>query len=436
MLGSKMIKAQFPILSRHINDQPLVYLDNAATSHKPQRVIEAISDYYTQHNSNVHRGVHQLSDESTQVFEEARQTIAKFFGAKDEELIVTRNATEALNGVAYGWAAQNLNPGDVILTSLMEHHANFVPWQEVVKKTGAKLELIEVDDQGRLNLSQLEEKLKTLPVKLVTLVHVSNTTGTVNPIRKIAQLISKHQPNKKHQPNQISPDNSARAPIRFLVDGAQSAPHLPVNFQQLGIDFYAFSGHKMLGPMGVGGLLVRKELLEKGEMQPWLFGGGMIFSVLPQKTEFNPDLRDRFTAGTPDVASLVGLAAACDYLSELGMRKVEAHDRQLVEYALKQLRQFPALKIIGPTTPLQSGQKLDRLGSVAFIHTQVHAHDVAQILDSVGVATRSGHHCTMPLHHHFGWQATTRASFSLYNSKKDIDALIEGVKKIEEVFKK
>ncbi|MBT3249641.1 MAG: SufS family cysteine desulfurase [Candidatus Pacebacteria bacterium] len=420
MLGSQMIKSQFPILSRRVNDKPLVYLDNAATSQKPQVVIDAISNYYTQHNSNVHRGVHRLSDESTRVFEESRNSIASFFGAESEELIVTRNATEAINGVAYGWAAQNLQAGDVIVTSLMEHHANFVVWQEVAKRTGAKLEFVGVDDQGRLKLDELRQKLETSPVKLVALVHVSNTTGTVNPIKKIKKIIA---------------NNQKETPIRLLLDGAQSAPHMPINFKQLDVDFYVFSGHKMLAPMGVGGLLVKKELLESGEMKPWLFGGGMIFSVLPEATEYNPDLVERFTAGTPDVASIVGLAAACEYLKTLEMRKVEQHDRELVLYAIEKLSRIPEVKIIGPVTPAQAGQSLDRLGSVAFIHQTAHAHDVSQILDSEGVAVRSGHHCTMPLHTHFGWQATTRASFSVYSSKTDVDALVKGLEKISQVFK-
>jgi cysteine desulfurase / selenocysteine lyase len=419
MLGSQMIKSQFPILSRYVNDKPLIYLDNAATSQKPEEVIEAITNYYTQHNANVHRGVHRLSDESTTVFEESRQTIAKFFGADVEELIITRNATEAINGVAYGWADNNLKKDDVILTSLMEHHANFVVWQEVIKRTGAKLEFIGIDENGRLDLEDLEQKLETLPVRLLALVHVSNTTGTVNPLKKIRQLITKHQKDE---------------PLRLLIDGAQSAPHMKIDFRQLGADFYVFSGHKMLAPMGVGGLLVKKELLESEEMRPWLFGGGMIFSVLPEETEFNPDLVDRFTAGTPDVASVVGLAAACKYLKKLDMKKVEQHDRELVLYALKKLSQIPEIKIIGPVEPIH-GRELDRLGSVAFLHQVVHAHDIAQILDSEGVAVRSGHHCTMPLHNHFKWQATTRASFAVYSSKNDIDALVKGLEKIKQVFK-
>lgn len=420
MLGSQMIKSQFPILSRRVNSKPLVYLDNAATSQKPQVVIDAISNYYTQHNANVHRGVHLLSDESTGVFEESRNSIANFFGADPEELIITRNATESINGIAYGWADHHLQEGDVIVTSLMEHHANFVVWQEVAKRTGAKLEIIGVDEQGRLKLDELKQKLETLPVRLVALVHVSNTTGTVNPIKKIKKIIE---------------NNQKEAPIRLLIDGAQSVPHMLINFKQLDVDFYVFSGHKMLAPMGVGGLLVKKELLESGEMQPWLFGGGMIFSVLPEGTEYNSDLTERFTAGTPDVASVVGLAAACEYLKTLEMRKVEQHDRELVLYALQELGRLPEIKIIGPTTPEQAGQSLDRLGSVAFIHQIAHAHDVSQILDSEGVAVRSGYHCTMPLHNHFGWQATTRASFSVYSSKNDVDALIKGLAKINQVFK-
>lgn len=410
MFDPKTIKKDFPILNQLVNGQPLCYLDNAATSQKPQVVVDAISSYYLHDNANVHRGIHYLSDQASKAWDNARQTVANFFGCLPDELIVTRNATEAINGVAYGWANYHFQAGDVILTTLMEHHANIVPWQEVCKRTGAKLEFIKVTSQGELDLQDLQAKLKNEPkIKLVALVHVSNTLGTVNPVEQIVKLV-------KNQNSQI----------KILIDGAQSAPHLKINFAQLNVDFFAFSGHKMLAPMGVGGLLVKRELLENQEMKPWLFGGGMIDTVTPEKTEFNPDLADRFTAGTPDVASLVGLASACEYLNELGMENVEKHDQELVAYALAKLAQIPEIKMVGPQT--------NRLGSVAFIYQGVHAHDVAQILDSVGVAVRSGHHCCMPLHLQFGWQATVRASFQVYSTQEDIDQLVVGLAKVKKVF--
>jgi len=409
MFDPKKIKKDFPILNQLVNGLPLCYLDNAATSQKPQVVIEAISSYYLHDNANVHRGIHYLSDQASQAWDQARLTVANFFGCLPEELIVTRNATEAINGVAYGWALDHLKAGDVILTTLMEHHANIVPWQEMCHRIGAKLEFIKVTDQGTLDISDLESKLKNDRIKLVTLVHVSNTLGTVNPVEQIVKLVKKQ-----------------KSQIKILIDGAQSAPHLKIDFNKLDVDFFVFSGHKMLAPMGVGALLVKKELLENQEMKPWLFGGGMIDSVTPQKTEFNQDLSERFTAGTPDVASLVGLASACNYLNVLGMDNVQKHDQELVEYALKRLAKLSEVEVVGPKT--------NRLGSVAFIYQGVHAHDVAQILDSVGVAVRSGHHCCMPLHLQFGWQATVRASFQVYSTQEDIDQLIVGLNKVKKVF--
>lgn len=417
MFDSTRIRQDFPILSRTVHNKPLVYLDNAATAQKPRQVIEAIVEYYTQHNANVHRGVHTLSDESTIVLDQSRHIIAKFFGAQDEELIMVQNTTEGINAVAYGWGDAHLNEGDVIISTLMEHHSDLVVWQELCHRTGAQLVFLDVDEQGRIDLKQLQTMLTELPVKLVTVAHVSNTLGTVNPIQDMAQLIKAH-----------------RAQAKILVDGAQAAPHLPVNFNRLGVDFYIFSGHKMLGPMGSGGLLVKQELLQSNEMKPWLFGGGMIQSVTQAATEFSEDICERFTAGTPDVASTVGLAAACTYLNSIGMSEVERYDRELVAYALGKLAEMPELTLIGPTQPLAENQLLDRLSSVAFLYQGVHAHDVAQILDSEGIAVRSGHHCTMPLHLAYKWQATTRASFQVYTTKEEIDSLVASLAKVKKVF--
>lgn len=411
---TKNYAQDFPILATQVDGKPLVYLDSAATSQKPNVVIDAVSNYYATSNANVHRGVHSLSEVSTSVWEESRKTIAQFFGADVDELILVRNTTEAINGVAYGWADHNLKADDVILTSIAEHHSNFVVWQQVAKRTGASVVTVGVTADGRLDLLDLEKKLQLGGVKLVALAHVSNVLGTLLPTVKVMEIVRKHAPS-----------------ARVLLDGAQSAPHIPVDFHKLGVDFFAFSGHKMYGPMGVGGLLVRKELLATNEMQPWAFGGGMIDEVHLETTTFSESINDRFTAGTPDVASAVGLAAACEYLSAIGIQVVADHDKELVRYALEKLGSVPKVKIAGPTT---FSDTVDRVGSVTFIYEGVHAHDVAQILDSEGVAVRSGHHCAMPLHEQFGWAATIRASFGVHSSTDDIDKLVTALAKVERIF--
>lgn len=359
------IKSDFPILSRTINGKELVYLDNSATSQKPQQVIDAIVGYYTNHVANVHRGVHTLSDESTQLFESSKQKIAGFFGAKTQELIFVRNTTEAINGVAYGWGEQNVVSGDVILVTTLDHHSNIVVWQELAKRKGAQLLFVGVTYDGKLDLDDFSEKIDRFgdKIKLVALPHVSNALGTVVPVKQIAELVRRANPQ-----------------MRILVDGAQSAPHLPLNFAHLGVDFFAFSGHKMLGPMGIGGLLVREELLKadktvsgtssqtsNAEMQPWLFGGGMISEVHESHTVFHDDLSEKFVAGTPDVASVVGLAAACDYVQTLGMQTVLQHDLDLVNYALQELAKVENVEVVGPNlenTPNinQDPRSPDRVG--------------------------------------------------------------------------
>lgn len=409
MYNPSVIRKDFPILSRVIHDDtPLVYLDSAATSQKPQCVLDAIMQYYTTSNANVHRGIHVLGDESTKLFTHARESIATFFGAENDELILTRNTTEAINGFVWMWAQSHLQKDDVIVTTLMEHHSNVVPWQMVADRTGAKLEFLNVNEQGLLDLTQLETLLSSKKVKIVAVVHVSNALGTINPVQRIAELT-----------------HAAKA--LCVVDGAQSAPHLPVNVHELGCDVYAFSGHKMLAPMGIGGLFVRKQVLK--ECSPFLFGGGMINTVYVEGTTF-ADVPDKFIAGTPDVASTVGLARACEYLSDLGMKNVAQHDQELVTYALEKLSKIPNVHIVGTM------DSTNRCGSIAFTYDGVHAHDVAQILDSEGVAVRSGHHCTMPLHTHFKWVATTRASFNVYTTKEDIDVLVKALEKVGKVFKK
>ena len=424
MFDSQKIKADFPVLSRKINGNDLVYLDNSATSQKPQSVIIAITEYYTNHVANVHRGVHTLSDESTNLFEQSKQKIAHFFGAKKHELIFVRNTTEAINGVAYGWGEQNVRANDVIIVTTLDHHSNIVVWQELAKRKQAQLIFVGITRAGQLDLAHLEAVLKQFSekTKLVAFPHVSNALGTVVPVATVVELVRRANPQ-----------------IRTLVDGAQSAPHMLVNFAKLGVDFYAFSGHKLLGPMGIGGLLVREELLKTDEMRPWLFGGGMIAEVHESQTIFHDDVGERFVAGTPDVASAVGLAAACEYLENVGMQAVLEHDIELVNYALQELAKVENVVIVGPnfdnTANLnQDLHNPDRIGSVSFLYEGVHAHDVAQVLDSQGVAVRSGHHCTMPLHTSQNWVATTRASFQVYNSKEDIDILVQALRKVKEIL--
>lgn len=409
MFDVQNIRKDFPILVRKLHgSKQLVYLDSAATSQKPQMMLDAMDEYYTQHNANVHRGIHTLGNESTSLFYKSRRKIARFFGADEHELILVRNTTEGINAFAYMWGERHISDGDIVVSTEMEHHTNFVPWQQLAKQKHVTFTAVRVNEHGKLDLNHLEELLKTKKVKLVAVVHVSNAIGTINPIEQIVEVAHKYG-------------------AKIIVDGAQSASHMPVDFHALGCDAYAFSGHKMLGPMGIGGLLVRAELFN--ELQPYIFGGGMIDTVSVEETTF-AELPDRFIAGTPDVASTVGLAAACEYLNSIGMKEVFYHDQKLVAYALEKLSAIKNVKIVGPLDVRK------RCGSVAFLYNGVHAHDVAQILDSEGVAVRSGHHCTMPLHAKFEWVATTRASFNVYSTKQEIDVLVQALQKVKEVFGK
>jgi len=410
MFDPQKYRADFPILSRQVHGKPLVYLDNAATSQKPRSVIQAISNYYENHNANVHRGVHQLGDESTTLFHTSRQIIADFFGAKVDELVVVRNTTEAANQIAQTWGSKNITDQDTILLTELEHHSNLVPWQELARRQGAQLVYLKVTSEGLLDLVDFKQQCQHLKsIKLLAFSHVSNALGTLNPVVDLVMELKKYHP-----------------AARVFVDGAQAAPHLSINFSQLDIDFYAVSAHKMVGPMGIGGLLVKKEVLEA--LSPWLVGGGMIDQVTLQTTTFADDLQERFTAGTPDVASLVGWAAACQYLSSIGMNVLFKYDQLLVAQTLERLTKIAELEVVGP---LESHH---RVGSVSFIYRGVHAHDVGQVLDSEGVAVRSGHHCTMPLHAKFDWQATVRASFQLYTTFDELEALVFGLQKVKKVF--
>ncbi|MCA0452973.1 MAG: cysteine desulfurase [Chloroflexi bacterium] len=402
------IRADFPILSQiHHDDIPLVYLDNAATSQKPNRVIEATSIYYREYNANVHRGIHKLSEEATSAYENARLKVRKFINTSSKrEVIFTRGTTEGINLVAQTWGRANLKAGDVVVSTVMEHHSNIVPWQILASEKGFRIVYVPVDQNGLLDLPFLENVLANEPVKLVTLMHVSNVLGTVNPIAEVVQ--------KAHQAGAL-----------VLVDGAQSTPHMPIDVQALDVDFFVFSGHKMLGPTGSGVLYGRRAHLEA--MPPWMGGGDMISSVKLSGSTWN-DLPYKFEAGTPSIAEAIGLGYAIDYLSEVGMDKIHQHEQAITAYALEQLNAVEGIHIYGPSA--------EQKGAVAaFTVDGIHAHDIAQILDSEGVAVRAGHHCAMPLHEHLGVSATARASFYLYNRFDEVDRLVSALHKARKTFR-
>jgi len=405
-LNVTQIRSQFPILQRETaNGVPLVYLDSTATSQKPLTVIEAMNDYYRRSNANIHRGVHTLAEEATAMYEAAREKIAKFINAPSaRQIIYTRNTTESINLVAYSWARANLKTGDLIILTEMEHHSNLVPWLMLQAERGVELDFIPVTENGLLDLDVYKTLLTRTP-KLVSFTHMSNVLGTINPAAEIIRLA--------HQAGAIT-----------LVDAAQSVPHLKVDVQQLDADFLAFSAHKMCGPTGIGALYGRLELLES--MPPFLGGGDMIKEV--HLRSFRPNtLPHKFEAGTPAIAEAVGFTAAVDYLNSVGMDNISAHEHEVTEYALERLEEIPGLKVFGPSAQHKGGV-------AAFTFDGVHPHDVAQILDRDGIAVRAGHHCTQPLHEKFGIQATSRASFYLYNTKEEVDKLVNGIYKVKELF--
>lgn len=400
------LRSDFPILQRVLpNGRPLVYLDNAASSQKPECVIRAMDDYYRRYNANVHRGVHTLSEEATAAFEEAREKVAKFINAPSaRQIVFTRGATEAINLVAYSWGRANLGPGDEVLITEMEHHANIVPWQIVQEQLGFTLRYVPITAQGLLDLESLPELL-TERTKLFCFVHASNVVGTINPVRDLVA--------------------AARAVgAKVLIDGAQSVPHMPVDVQALDADFYVFSGHKMCGPTGVGVLYAKRELLEA--MPPFMGGGDMIREVKMTGSKWNA-VPYKFEAGTPAIAEVIGLGAAVDYLQQVGMEWVHAHEREITQYAYARLSEVEGLRILGPG-PEQRG------GLIAFTLDGVHPHDIAAILDRAGVAVRAGHHCAQPLHSRLGVPASARASFYLYNTLEEVDVLVEALHRAQEVF--
>jgi len=400
------IRRDFPILGRKVHDKPLVYLDNAATSQKPRQVIQALVDYYEQTNANIHRGLHTLAEEATTAYEDARAKVARFIGASGpDEILFTRNTTEALNLVAYTWAADTIREGDEIVISTMEHHSNIVPWQWVCQRQGAVLKYAEVDADGKLSLDQIRE-LVTDRTKLVSMMHVSSVLGTINPIREIAQIAHEHG-------------------ALMLADGAQSAPHLPVNVAELDCDFFAFSSHKMMGPTGVGVLWGRRAILQ--EMRPFLGGGEMIDVVERQSTTYN-ELPWKYEAGTPNIADVIAFGAAIDYLSHLGMDRVRAHEIELTAYALEKIGKIPGVTIYGPKSAEERG------GVVAFTVDGVHPHDLGQIVDYDGVAIRAGQHCCQVLAASIGVPATARASFYVYNTPEEVDALVTAVESARDIF--
>jgi cysteine desulfurase/selenocysteine lyase len=401
------IRRDFPLFERDFGGRSLAYLDSASTSLKPRAVLDAMDGYNTRYTANVHRGIYTTGEEATAAYERARATIARFLNAPHaHEIVMVRNATEAINLVAYSWGRRNIRQADTIVLTELEHHANLVPWQLLSQEKDADLEFVAIDDDGRLNQQSFDVLLRTRP-KLVAFTQVSNGLGTINPAKQM--IAAAHE-----------------AGALVLIDGAQAVPHGPVDLIDLGADFYVFSGHKVLGPTGSGALWGRRELLD--EMPPFLGGGEMIREVHLRRTTFN-DVPWKFEAGTPDIAAAIGLGAALDYLTEIGMENVRAHERELTEYALEVLpREVPGIRILGPRSAT------DRAGIVTFNLPGVHPHDVATLLDREAVAIRAGHHCTQPLHERLGETATARASFNVYSTREDIDRLVVGLQKVQRIF--
>ncbi len=400
------IARDFPILSREINGHQLVYLDNAATSQKPESVIKALSHYYEYYNANIHRGLHTLSEEATTAYEDTREKIRTFIDAPSErEIIFTRNATEAINLVLNSWGKHNIKAGDEIVISAMEHHSNHVTWQQLALEQGATLRFIELTEDGQIDLKQAATVIGD-KTKLVAITQMSNVLGTITPVKEIVKLARKHG-------------------AIVLLDGAQGVPHLPTSVKDLDVDFLAFSFHKMLGPTGVGILWGRAELLEK--MPPFMFGGDMISSVHRDRTKFN-ELPWKFEAGTPNIADVIACGAALDYLNDLGMDAVRQHEIEITRYALERLKEFDDIKIYGPTDPTLKG------GVISFTFASIHPHDLGQLLNESAVAIRAGHHCCQPLMNSLGVSGTARASFYIYNTNEDVDKFVDALWEAKKVF--
>ncbi len=402
MIDINEIRNDFPILSRKVNGHQLVYLDNAATTHKPRSVINALVDFYENHNSNVHRGVHTLSMEATDQFEEAREKISSFINSETSQSIIwTRNASESLNIISYSWGYKNISEGDEILLSPMEHHSNLIPWQELARVKGAKIKYLSLNDDGTLDLSNIDE-LMTSNTKLVSIVHVSNALGTINPVKELCE--------KAHQVGAL-----------FVLDGAQSIPHMLVDVQEIDCDFFVFSGHKMMGPTGIGVLYGKMEVLEK--MDPVFTGGEMVLEVSYEKASW-ADIPMRFEAGTPNIADSIALGTAVDYLQNIGMDNIHNYEKTITSYGLEKFKELESegVTLFGPKSS-------ELKGAVFSFHIPgIHPHDLGTILDGMGIAVRTGHHCAMPLIRSLGVSATARASFYVYNTLNEVDLLIDGIK--------
>ena len=398
------VREEFPALKQLVHGKPLVYLDNAATTQKPQLVIDAITHFYQEDCSNIHRGVHLLSERATKAYEDARLAVQQFINAADPaEVIFVRGTTEAINLVAHSYGRTHVQAGDAVLISAMEHHSNIVPWQILCEERGARLRVVPMNGRGELLLDEYE-KLLTPRTKLVAVSHVSNALGTVNPVRQIIAMAHEHG-------------------IPVLVDGAQAVPHLPVDVQELDCDFYAFSGHKMYGPTGVGVLYGKKRLLEA--MPPYQGGGDMISSVTFEKTTYNR-LPFKFEAGTPNIAGVIGLGAAIEYLGRISLERVAVHEHYLLAYATERISSLPSVRLIGTAQ--------EKAAVLSFVLEGVHPHDIGTVLDQEGIAVRTGHHCAQPVMQFFGVPATARASFALYNTEEEVDALMRGICKVQEIF--
>ena len=399
-----MVKEEFPILSKEVNNKPLIYLDNASTTQKPASVIDEIQEYYECTNSNIHRGVHHLSQKATEEYEEARTKIQKFIGAESsKEIVFVRGATEAVNLVANSYVNPLLSEGDNIIISHMEHHANIVPWQLIAKQKNIDIKVIPINEMGELVITELDNLIDK-QTKFISLNHVSNSLGTVNPVEELIQ--------KAHQNN-----------IRIMIDGAQAVQHMKVNVTDLDVDFYCFSGHKMYGPTGIGILYGKKEILDK--MEPYQGGGDMIKSVTFEKTIYN-DVPHIFEAGTPNIVGAIGLGKAIDFIEKTTLEKIEEHEMDLLNYATQKISKIEGVRIIGTSE--------NKASVISFVMDGIHPHDIGTIMDNLGIAIRAGHHCTQPVMDFYDIPATARASFAIYNTKEDVDKLIEGIEKTKEVF--
>jgi cysteine desulfurase/selenocysteine lyase len=406
-LDTEAIRADFPILQREFGGEQVVYLDNAATTQTPEPVIDAIASYYRETNANVHRGLHQLSQEASVAYEDAHDRMAEFIGASGgrKEMIFTRNTTEAENLVAYAWGLEELGPGEEVVTTEMEHHSSLVTWQQIGKRTGADVKYIRVDEDGHLDMDHARE-LITDATQMVSVVHVSNTLGTINPVADLADIAHDHD-------------------AHIFVDGAQSVPTMPVDVEAIDADFYAFSGHKMAGPTGIGGLYGKRHILES--MEPFQYGGEMITRVTYDDATWN-ELPWKYEAGTPSISQGIAMAEAADYLDDIGMENIRRHENELAQYALERFAEFDDVRVFGPPAGEPRG------GLVSFDVEGVHAHDLSEVLNDYAVAIRAGHHCTQPLHEKLGVTATARASFYVYNTKEEIDVLVNAIDDARELF--